>query len=95
MPTPFSRGPEGRRRRVVLPRVLADRGTHDDLEDLILAEARRSRHGEATLSIKVLSGSLKPAFSNAARAGDTVPSPSRIRATSALRPCLISDLVVP
>jgi hypothetical protein len=40
MLSPFSRGLEGIERRVVLPRGLADRGTHHDLENLVLAEAR-------------------------------------------------------
>jgi hypothetical protein len=48
MLTPFSRGLEGRERRVVLPRGLADRGAHHDLEDLVLAETT-SRSGSSAL----------------------------------------------
>src|SRR5262249_32856150 len=48
----------------------------------------------ATFSTSVLTGSASPALSNAARrrAWDASPSPSRTRATSALRACLISDI---
>ena len=38
MLVPFRRGLEGRTGRVVLPRGLADRRTHYELEDLVLAE---------------------------------------------------------
>lgn len=38
MPTPSCRGFGRRDRRVVLPRGLADRGTYDELEYLILAD---------------------------------------------------------
>jgi hypothetical protein len=48
--TSCRRGIEGRERRVVLPRGLTDRGTHDDLEDLVLAEARFSRCGDVVVS---------------------------------------------
>src|SRR4029450_10406076 len=46
MVTPSARGIEGRERRVVLPRGLADRRAHHDLEDLVLAEARCPRRGD-------------------------------------------------
>jgi hypothetical protein len=71
---------------------------------LVFAEARSSRRGNVrisdlvacfvSLSITVLSGSASPALSNAARRWvcDAVPSPSSIRATSALRACLMSDM---
>src|SRR5262245_54317835 len=39
MPTLLGRSFEGRSGRIVLPRGLADRGAHHDLEDLVLAEA--------------------------------------------------------
>src|SRR5262245_16028296 len=37
---------EGRDRRVVLPRRLADRGAHHDLEDLVLGEAGFARRSD-------------------------------------------------
>src|SRR5262249_12451037 len=51
----------------------------------------------ATLSISVRSGSATSALSKAARrwACDALPSPSRIRATNALRACVISDMPIP
>src|SRR5262245_46862266 len=50
----------------------------------------------ATLPISVFSGSASPALSNAARrwARDASPSPSRIRATNALRAAVMFDKLV-
>ncbi len=66
------RGLERRECPVVLPRRLADRGTHHDLEDLVFAEPRRPRRRDvlvgdplaclATLSTSVRSGSAQPAI---------------------------------
>src|SRR5262245_53571908 len=45
----------------------------------------------------MVSGSASPALSNAALRWvcDALPSPSRIRATNALRACVISDMLIP
>src|ERR1051326_4421294 len=43
MSTLLGRSFEGRNGRIVLPRRLANRGAHHDLEDLVLAEAGFSR----------------------------------------------------
>src|SRR5262249_28348733 len=46
--------------------------------------------------MSVFSGLERPALSNAARrwSRDALPSPSRIRVTKALRPCVIFDMLV-
>jgi hypothetical protein len=105
MVTPSARGIEGRERRVVLPRGLADRRAHHDLEDLVLAEARCPRRGDVLVGDLVgVLGDLvdqraqrlgKPCVvERGAALGVRSTSPSRIRATSALRACVISDMPI-
>ena len=70
----FSQGPE---RGLILPRCLTYGSTDNELEDLILAEARFLHRGEilirdlgrppATLPMSMRSGSQTNALSNAAR----------------------------
>src|SRR5574341_299846 len=46
MLTSFGRGLQGSERRIVLPRGLADGGTHHELEYLVLARPRCPRSGD-------------------------------------------------
>jgi hypothetical protein len=58
-PAPSRRAVEGGKRRLVLSRCLADRGAHDQLEDLILAKACCSRRGDIVVGdFDGLSGDL-------------------------------------
>jgi len=85
--------------------VSSCRGTHHDLKDLVLAEARCPRRGDIFVGdLMGVLGDLvdqraqrlsSPALSNAARrwACNALLSPSRIRSTDAVRACAISDIV--
>jgi hypothetical protein len=61
----LSRGlDQSRKRRVVLPRCLTDRGTYHELEDLILAQTRSPRHGDVLVGdrVGVLGDLVDPGF---------------------------------
>jgi hypothetical protein len=90
-----------------LPRSLAERGADNNLENLVLAEARCPRRGNVRIGDPVgvpgdlldqraqRLGNPRVVKRGTALGREAMPSPSRIRATNALRACLMSDIRFP